>query len=34
LRVSNNIIGVCQVKKKNGERKDCEEKEKKRKEKR
>jgi hypothetical protein len=31
LRVSNNIIGVCQVQKRNGEKKKCEEKEKKRK---
>ncbi len=26
MRVSSNIIGVCQVQKKNGERKECEEK--------
>ncbi len=32
MRVSSNIIGVCQVQKRNGERKECEEKEKKRKE--
>jgi hypothetical protein len=32
LKVSSNIIGVCQVQKKNEERKECEEKEKKRKE--
>jgi len=30
--MSNNIIGVCQVQKRNGERKKCEKKEKKRKE--
>jgi hypothetical protein len=29
LKVSNNIIGVCQVQKINGERKECEEREKK-----
>ncbi len=33
MKVSNNIIGVCQVQKRNGEMKECEEKEKKRKEK-
>jgi hypothetical protein len=32
LRVFSNIIGVCQVQKRIGERKECEEKEKKRKE--
>jgi len=32
LRNSSNIIGVCQVQKRNMERKECEEKEKKRKE--
>jgi hypothetical protein len=32
LKVSNNIIGVFQVQKRNGEKKECEEKEKKRKE--
>ncbi len=31
MRVSSNIIGVCLVKKRDGERKECEEKEKKRK---
>ncbi len=34
MRVSSNIIGVCQVQKRNEERKECQEKEKKRKEKR
>ncbi len=33
MKVSSNIIGIFQVKKRNGERKECEEKEKKRKEK-